>query len=78
MRKQLVVRNLDEELVRALKLRAAQKHRSAEAEHREILREALIPRRQGTTLKDLLRGMPTVGEDADFVRAMDLGRKTRL
>ena len=78
MRKQLVVRNLDEELVRALQLRAAQKHRSAEAEHREILREALIPRRQGTTLKDLLRGMPTVGEDAAFVRAMDLGRKTRL
>ena len=78
MPKQLVVRNLDEEIVRALKLRAAQKRRSAEAEHREILREALVPRRRGTTLKELLRGMPTVGEDADFMRARDLGRKTKL
>lgn len=78
MPKQLVVRNLDEELVRALKLRAAHKRRSAEAEHREILREALAPTERGGTLKDLLLGMPAVGEDADFARATDLGRKTKL
>ena len=78
MSKQLVVRKLDERIVRALKLRAAQKHRSAEAEHREILREALIPRGPGTTLNDLLRGMPPVGEDADFARTRDVGRKTKL
>lgn len=75
---QLIVRNLDDALVRALKLRAAQKRRSAEAEHREILREALLPRRAGQTLKDLLLDMPAVGEDADFSRSRDLGRKTRL
>ena len=75
---QLIVRNLDDELVRALKLRAAGSRRSAEAEHREILREALAPRRKGKTLKDLLLDMPAVGEDADFARPRDFGRKTRL
>lgn len=37
----LNVRNLDEDLIRRLKARAAQNGRSAEAEHREILRQAL-------------------------------------
>lgn len=37
----LHVRNIDDELVQRLKLRAARKGRSAEAEHREILRQAL-------------------------------------
>jgi antitoxin FitA len=41
MAKSLIVRNLDEELVRRLKLRAARNNRSAEAEHREILKQAL-------------------------------------
>ena len=40
---QLLVRNIEEELVRILKLRAAQQGRSAEEEHREILRQALMP-----------------------------------
>ena len=75
---QLIVRNLDDQLVRALKVRAAQRRRSAEAEHREILREALAPRGTARTLKDLLLDMPAVGEDADFERPRDLGRKTRL
>ena len=38
---QLTVRNISAELVRSLKQRAAENGRSAEAEHREILREAL-------------------------------------
>jgi plasmid stability protein len=37
----LNVRNLDDELIRRLKRRAARHGRSAEAEHREILRQAL-------------------------------------
>jgi len=41
MAKALIVRRLDEELVRRLKLRAARNNRSAEAEHREILKQAL-------------------------------------
>ena len=39
----LTVRKLDDELIRALKLRAAQHGRSAEAEHRLILEQALKP-----------------------------------
>ena len=37
----LHVRNLDEDLIRRLKRRAGRHGRSAEAEHREILRKAL-------------------------------------
>jgi plasmid stability protein len=75
---QLIVRNVDDDLIQALKMRAAQKRRSAEAEHREILREALASRRKRGTLKDMLLEMPSVGDDADFERPRDLGRKTRL
>jgi plasmid stability protein len=37
----LHVRNLDDDLIRRLKRRAARHGRSTEAEHREILRQAL-------------------------------------
>jgi len=62
-----MVRNLPDELVLALKRRAAKRNRSAEQEHREILKAAL----QGTrrkSLADVLAGMPNVGEDRDFGR----------
>ena len=75
---QLIVRNVEDEVIRALKMRAAEKRRSAEAEHRDILREALAPRRRGKTLKERLLEMPEVGDDADFDRPRDLGRKSRL
>jgi plasmid stability protein len=39
---QLTVRNVDDRVVRALKQRASMHGRSAEAEHREILRGALL------------------------------------
>ena len=56
---QLIVRNLDEELVARLKLRAAEHGRSAEAEHREILRQALAtePRRLFKELAAKVRSM---------------------
>ena len=38
----LHVRNLDDELIARLKRRAARHGRSTEAEHREILRQALV------------------------------------
>jgi plasmid stability protein len=40
---QLTVRKVDEEIIRRLKIRAAERGRSAEAEHREILKQALLP-----------------------------------
>ena len=42
----LTVRNLDDDVVRALRIRAAERGRSAEAEHREILRSVLTGARQ--------------------------------
>jgi len=65
---QLVVRNLPEELVKALKARAARHQRSAEQEHREILKAALAaPRRR--PLAEVLASMPNVGRDEDFERS---------
>ncbi len=75
---QLIVRNLDERIVRALRQRAARAGRSAEAEHRRILEEALDGRRQRGSLKALLQAMPDVGEDADFERPRDTGRPVDL
>ena len=76
--KSLIVRKIDEMLVRALKARAARNGRSTEAEHREILREALAPQRRRRTIKELLLAIPDVGDDADFARDRDMGRKVRL
>ena len=74
---QLIVRNLEEEIVKELKLRAAQHGRSAEEEHREILRQAIRPGPR-TSLKELLAAMPAGGEDADFERVPDRGRGIEL
>ena len=63
---QLIVRNIEDEVIRRLKVRAAEKGRSAEAEHRDI------------TIKVFLLDMPDVGEDDDFARAHDVGRKVEL
>lgn len=61
----LVVRNVDPAVAHALKQAAAAHGRSAEAEHREILRAALAqPARR--SLKELLTSMPDVGRDEDF------------
>lgn len=75
---QLIVRNLEEEVIRELKLRAARHGRSAEAEHREILREVLLPARAKRPLKELLLAIPPVGEDSDFERNPDRGRDVEL
>lgn len=42
----LTVRKVDDEIIRRLKIRAAEHGRSAEAEHREILKQALLPDRK--------------------------------
>jgi plasmid stability protein len=73
---QLTVRNLDRELVIRLKLRAAVHNRSAEAEHRAILEEALgLPdasfweraaaMRQGTRGRAVTDSATIVREDRD-------------
>jgi antitoxin FitA len=68
----LLVRNVEAALVRALKRRAGAHGRSAEAEHRDILAAALArPRRR--CLAEVLAAMPDVGADADFARVDDDG-----
>ena len=71
---QLIVRNIAPEVVNALKRRAARHGRSAEAEHREILRSALSAETGGSSFKALLATMPDVGTDADFEVERDLPR----
>lgn len=74
---QLIVRNLEEDVVQALKERAVRHGRSAESEHRELLREVLL----GTPSKDLktlLLEMPDVGDDSDFERIRDFPRPVDL
>jgi plasmid stability protein len=63
----LLVRGVDDEIVRALKERAGAHGRSAEAEHRAILKAALA-RPSRRTLAEVLASMPDVGIDADFER----------
>jgi len=61
----LIVRNVDEALALALKQQAAAHGRSAEAEHREILR-AVLQRPPRRPLTEVLENMPDVGRDEDF------------
>lgn len=61
----LVVRNIDEDVAFALKQLAASHGRSAEAEHREILR-AVLTRPHRRSFAEVLESMPNVGLDSDF------------
>jgi plasmid stability protein len=66
----LIVRNVDAAIVKALKARAGKNGTSAEAEHREILRRALLgPQRR--SFVEVLASMPNVGRDEDFARVED-------
>jgi len=63
----LIVRNVDEKIVEALKARAGKRGISAEAEHRRILAQALAkPARR--SFARVLAEMPNVGKDSDFKR----------
>ena len=61
----LIVRNVDPEIVKALKELAARHGRSAEAEHRAIL-EDVLRRPRKRSLSEVLASMPNVGCDSDF------------
>lgn len=74
---QLIVRNVGEDVVRALKRRAARHGRSAEAEHREILRTALSADAESASFKTFLTSIPDVGADEDFAVERDLPRESQ-
>ena len=69
---QLLVRDVPADVVEALKRRAAEHGRSAEAEHRLILEQALCDDRAGfrqraRMLREQTRGR-IVGDSADLIR----------
>jgi plasmid stability protein len=64
----VTIRNLPEETHRALKIRAAQNNRSAEAEMRAILEAAVRPAGRlllGTTLADMSRKIGLTNADVE-------------
>jgi antitoxin FitA len=66
----LVVRNVDDAVVRALKALAGKRGTSAEAEHRRILAQALRkPKKK--SFAQVLTTIPSVGKDSDFKRVED-------
>jgi len=75
---QLIVRNIEDKLVRRLKARAGSHGVSMEEEHRRILREALLENTGRVSFKDYLRSMPNVGPDSLFDRSRDKGRRINL
>ena len=66
----LLVRNVDEAIVMALKARAGLDGISAEAEHRKILEMALL-RPVKKNFAEVLLSIPNVGADSDFERIQD-------
>jgi plasmid stability protein len=66
----LIVRNVDEKIIKALKLRAGRRGTSAEAEHRDILAQALLRSRK-RSFAEVIAAMPNVGKDSDFERVQD-------
>lgn len=61
----LIVRNIDDTIVKALKQRASRHGVSAEAEHRKILEQVLLqPARK--SFAEVLGQIPDVGNDSDF------------
>ena len=76
---QLIVRKVEETVVRKLKERAGRNGVSMEEEHRRILRAALLSRQQKKpSLKDYLLQMPDVGPDALFERGPQRDREVEL
>jgi plasmid stability protein len=76
---QLLVRQIEEKVVKKLKERAGQHGVSMEEEHRRILREALVgPSKKKPSFKEYLLSMPNVGEDKDFERGPQIDRPVEL
>ena len=74
----VTIRNLPEETHRALKIRAAQHNRSAEAEMRAILEAAVRPVGRlllGTTLADMSRKIGLTNADVEALLDQTRDRK---
>lgn len=77
----LTVRNLPEEVHRALRLRAAQHGRSTEAEVRALLEEAVRPQRRlklGSWLADIGKQMRLTDAEAALINQRDKSGPRRV
>ena len=70
----LIVRNIDDDIAKALKQQASLHGVSAEAEHRNILKQVLT-RPAKKSFIEVLSQMPDVGNDDDFKRIQDTGSR---
>jgi len=76
---QLIVRQIEEKVVKRLKQQAGHHGVSMEEEHRRILREALLGNAsKRPSFKEALLAMPNVGDDKDFERGPQIGRHVEL
>jgi plasmid stability protein len=75
---QLLVRDLQNELVQALKRKAAQEGTSVEEAHRRILRAALSANKPKKSFKELLLEMPENEDGSIFDRRRNQTRKVTL
>lgn len=76
---QLIVRQIEEKVVKKLKQQAGAHGVSMEEEHRRILRESLLGKAgKRPSFKEALLAMPNVGRDEDFERELQIDRPVEL
>ncbi len=75
---QILIRRLDQHVVRNLRAKAASDGISAEEEARRILRRSLVGELPTMSLIDFLRTMPDVGDGRIFRRPKRKPRKVKL
>ena len=75
---QILIRRLDQHIIRKLRAKAAADGVSAEEEARQILRRSLVGEAPGMSLIDFIRTMPEVGDGRIFRRPKRKPRKVKL
>jgi len=75
---QILIRRLDQHVVRRLRAKAAADGVSAEEAARRILRRSLVGEVPAMSLIDFIRTMPDVGDDRIFRRPKRKPRKVKL
>ena len=76
--RQILIRQLDDSVVRKLRAKAAAEGVSAEEEARRILRRSLVGEVPEVPLLDFLRTMPAVDDDRIFARPKRKPRRVAL
>ena len=75
---QLLVRDLEDAVVQALRQKAAEEGTSVEEAHRRILRLALLSKKPEKDFKEFLLEMPEGGDDDVFERRRSQPREVLL